>query len=85
MSDCIATAISNILIYGFIVLIFVIIVLCCVSSNECEKQAYIVAVGGCNKDGLCGVGLSNGDFAKKEYPVVGEKYCVKYKSVKIWE
>lgn len=35
----------------------------------------IVEVGGCNKNGFCGMRLKDGRFGKMHYPVVGGEFC----------
>lgn len=45
----------------------------CIDSDE------VVSVGGCNRDGFCGVMLKSGKVHREYSPVVGQTVCLKQK------
>lgn len=43
--------------------------------TTCTRQCTVVNVGGCNRDGECGVSCTQGGFDRGRFPVVGQTFC----------
>ena len=50
----------------------------------CYGRAKVVAIGGCDREGYCGVELDNGHFRREHLPVLGEPVCVSSSYVFKW-
>lgn len=44
--------------------------------SECVKTAKIIKVGGCDKNGICGVAYSDGSSGREYFPVEGQTFCL---------
>lgn len=47
-------------------------------ETDCSIQKEIASVGGCNRDGWCGVKYADGSFGQDHLPSVGETVCVQH-------
>jgi hypothetical protein len=52
---------------------------CSEPKRECIESKMVLNVGGCDKYGQCGVLFEDETGGVIEYPVVGARYCTKYK------
>lgn len=63
--------------------VFIYLISCGLYSaphNGCVKLATVTEVGGCDRDGKCGVKLDDGQFDELLKPVRGQTICRAYKT-----
>lgn len=41
-------------------------------SKKCDVITKVIDIGGCDRDGLCGVVLENGKRGRLSYPTIGQ-------------
>lgn len=63
-------------VVAFILIFIGTATLAFLQEHYCAETSEIVSVGGCNRDGYCGVKLANGSFKTERLPVIGEHLCV---------
>ena len=67
-----------IILWPVIIIAIVAIALFPQPKLECVSRSKVVTVGGCNRDGNCGVKLEDGSFTNAYFPVVGVSVCTHY-------
>lgn len=71
---------GEIIVNGVIVIIFLALVGFIVlvkHESRCTETRIVQEVGGCNKDGRCGVKWTDGSFGSENYPTAGQTFCTR--------
>lgn len=64
---------SNKFFYGAMIAIGLVLSFTCYHESTCEKEyVKINSIGGCDRQGICGVGFSDDSFGEEYKPVIGQ-------------